>query len=240
MHFLLAASVLGAQSSVDPDIIDWANNTAGRQKWAVELNSTNQQRVVCVHHKPLRMHLSLSVLELFLVQRISTNSSSRLDLSTASEDTWLEGAVGGLDPLQQLERSWESARREESWLRSLRAAASWVGTAVTTDGADRWSQDFSPFSSSCVALQLRPGVAEAAVEVEAKLVGPMLLSTGHRSVGADQVEPALWIRPAVAVAALLLFWHAPALSRSLLFHYASGATLTRTPNAQALPPARRP
>ena len=104
MNFLLAASVLGAQSSVDPDIIDWANNTAGRQKWAVELNSTNQQRVVCVHHKPLRMHLSLSVLELFLVQRISTNSSSRLDLSTASEDTWLEGAVGGLDPLQQLER----------------------------------------------------------------------------------------------------------------------------------------
>ena len=138
MHFLLAASVLGAQSSVDPDIIDWANNTAGRQKWAVELNSTNQQRVVCVHHKPLRMHLSLSVLELFLVQRISTNSSSRLDLSTASEDTWLEGAVGGLDPLQQLERSWESARREESWLRSLRAAASWVGTAVTTDGAAAW------------------------------------------------------------------------------------------------------
>merc|ERR1719311_1234690 len=53
----------------------------------------------------------------------------------------------------------------------------------------------------------------------------MLLSTGHRSVGADQVEPALWIRPAVAVAALLLFWHAPALSRSLLFHYASGVTL---------------
>ena len=108
MHFLLAASVLGAQSSVDPDIIDWANNTAGRQKWAVELNSTNQQRVVGVHHKPLRMHLSLSVLELFLVQRISTNSSSRLDLSTASEDTWLEGAVGGLDPLQQLERSWDT------------------------------------------------------------------------------------------------------------------------------------
>ena len=240
MHLLLAAaSVLGAQSS---DIIDWANNTAGRQKWAVELNSTNQQRVVCVHHKPLRMHLSLSVLELFLVQRISTNSSSRLELSTASEDTWLEGAMGGLDPLQQLERSWESARREESWLRSLRAAASWVGTAVTADSADRWSQDFSPFSSSCVALRLRPGVAEAAVEVEAKLVGPMLLSNGHRSVGAEQVDTALWIGPAVAVAALLLFWHAPALSRSLLFHYASGATLTRTPtpNPYFLPADRQP
>ena len=223
---LAAASVVGVQSSVDPDLVDWANNTAGRQKWTVELNSTNKQRVVCVHHKPLRVHLSLSVLELFLVQRISTNSSSQLDLSPASEDTWLEGAVGGLDPLPQRERSWESARQEESWLRSLRAAASWVGTAVTTDSADRWSQDFSPFSSSCVALRLRPGAAEAAVEVEAKLVGPMLLSNGHRSIGADQVEAALWLGPAVAVAALLLFWHAPALSRSLLFHYASGATRT--------------
>lgn len=222
---LAAASVVRVQSSVDPDLVDWANNTAGRQKWTVELNSTNKQRVVCVHHKPLRVHLSLSVLELFLVQRISTNSSSQLDLSPASEDTWLEGAVGGLDPLQQLERSWESARQEESWLRSLRTAASWVGTAVTTDSADRWSQDFSPFSSSCVALRLRPGVAEAAVEVEAKLVGPMLLSNGHRSVGADQVEAALWLGPAVAVAALLLFWHAPALSRSLLFHYASGVSI---------------
>ena len=232
---LAAASVVRVQSSVDPDLVDWANNTAGRQKWTVELNSTNKQRVVCVHHKPLRVHLSLSVLELFLVQRISTNSSSQLDLSPASEDTWLEGAVGGLDPLQQLERSWESARQEESWLRSLRTAASWVGTAVTTDSADRWSQDFSPFSSSCVALRLRPGVAEAAVEVEAKLVGPMLLSNGHRSVGADQVEAALWLGPAVAVAALLLFWHAPALSRSLLFHYASGATLTLPPTPPPTP-----
>jgi len=224
---LAAASVIGVQpATLGPDLVDWANNTAGRQKWTVELNSTNKQRVVCVHHKPLRAHLGLSVLEFFLVQRISTNTSSQLELSPASEDTWLEGAMGGLDPLRQLERTWESAGQEESWLRSLRATASWVGTAVTTlSDAGRWSQDFSPFSSSCVGLRLRPGVGEAAVEIEAKLVGPMLLSNGHRSVGADQVEPGLWLGPALAVAALLLFWHTPALSRSLVFHYASGVTL---------------
>ena len=225
---LVAASVGGVQpAELGPGVIvDWANNTAGRQKWTVELNKTSTQRVVCVHHKPLRAHLQLSVLELFLIQRISTNSSSQLELSPTSEDTWLEGAVGGLDPLQQLERIWESARLEESWLQSLRAVASWMGTAVTTlDATGRWSQDFSPFHSSCVALRLRPGFEEAFVEVEAKLVGPMVLSNGHRSVGADQVEAGLWLGPVLAAAALLLFWHAPALSRSLVFHYASGVTL---------------
>ena len=208
---------------------DWANNTAGRQKWTILLNSTERQRVVCVHHKPLRVErVAASLLELFLVQRISINSTSQIEVTPSSEDTWLEGAVGSLDALQQLEATFRSAAQDESWLRMMRTAFSWLGaavTALTEEGGSMWTQSFSPFSSSCVALRLRPGFWEAAVECEARLVGPLALSNGHRSIGADQVESGLWLGPALALAGLLLFWYAPFLSQSLPLYYASGMTL---------------
>ena len=62
-----------------------------------------------------------------------------------------------------------------------------------------------------------------AVECEAKLLGPAGLSSGHRSVSTDQVDPALWRGPALLAAGVLIFWYAPALSHSLLCRMDHGA-----------------
>ena len=63
---LAAAALLPAASAAALEI-DWANNTGGRQKWKFVLNESQPRRVLCVHHKPLRWHAQLGLLELFAV-----------------------------------------------------------------------------------------------------------------------------------------------------------------------------
>lgn len=208
------------------------NNTAGRYQNTLVLTD-DTPRVVCVDHKPLRPNLNFLALELFTVQSFTINNARGIDIFSGSEDTWVEGAASGLDAVAQVEqsitRSQDDAAYFQMVLNGMHQAAAAVGAAFAQLGEHNTSRtlSFSPFYSSCVGIKRSRTVAnmvvgEVTVELETRLVGPKMMSSSGRSVGEDAVDPWLWRGPVVLLLAGLLFLYAPALSHSIVFHYASG------------------
>ena len=207
------------------------NNTAGRYQNTLVLDDS-APRVVCVDHKPLRPNVQFRALELFTVQSFTIKNAKGIEILSSSEDTWIEGATSGLDAVAQLEQSLLRSEDDTAWaqmlLKGVHQAAAAVGAAVAQLGEHNTSRtlSFSPFYTSCIAIRrsrtLTNLVGEVSVELETRLVGPMAMSSGSRSVGEDAVDPWLWRGPVVLLLAGLLFFYAPALSHSIVFHYASG------------------
>ena len=144
---------------------------------------------------------------------LAIKNAKGIEILSSSEDTWIEGATSGLDAVAQLEQSLLRSEDDTAWaqmlLKGVHQAAAAVGAAVAQLGEHNTSRtlSFSPFYSSCIAIRRSRTLAnlagEVTVELETRLIGPMAMSSGSRSVGEDAVDPWLWRGPVVLLLAVV-------------------------------------
>jgi hypothetical protein len=187
--------------------------------------------LVCVSNAPVSAKLLLggALLRLFDVQTVHVRGlRPGVEVYAASEDTWLVGAMSGQSAEEQVKAAFKTENRsfaQERWADLSRALSTvWYGS-------DRRSQSFgfSPFSPSCVGLRSRNGPVDVTVELfrEGPLAGLSTSDIDRLFRGGDRNVPLyLWSWPALFVAGFLVFAYAPTLADSIVFHYASGVSVS--------------
>ena len=203
---------------------------------SVVLEPHNAPPVFCVGSStPMQQELMKGKLaSLFEVQRLKvvvdqTDKKSSIKLHVASEDTWLTGAFSEHGAEEQLRAAVQIASSGKliEKVRNLRDS---LASVWDSSGAEH-EREFSPFMTSCVAVQTLTG-SSSNITVVWSRVGPLGKSTGRT---ASEERLRLWSGPLLFLTGLTLFLNAGTLAESVRTQPAATKHECANTNESAVP-----
>lgn len=228
---ILSCMVVACSLQEVAGVTQWCFADAGSCEKSVHLKDFTNVEMVCQVHG---RSFPLSLFQVFdaVNFRVRRDRLSRdVEIHAASEDTWLTGFTGVTTRETAEEQARAAFRSTDSGvprqLEKLRRAlqALWHG-----DSANSYAISLSPFGASCIGLKSYSSAFAINVTVEVSRSGPLHSLMDLVSPAANEPQRqghlSVWSGLVLCIAGCVLFAQAGTLAHSVVFHYASGISVS--------------